>query len=332
MDWFEKLVGFKEENPQQVRQYLKIEGAKLVSEYNGREMVYGKQDVPHLKDLRTRIQQKKAGSGKMRLSEKVGDIQEIHKNPANNHSVIQVASQFNLLEIVHPGIRPEDGVGIYENDHTKGPACAIACGAGTIYRNYFVQIDGKPGQIHHRQIDCLDDLGRALGNQTGELWEMKNGYALAAEEGLLKISEQLSNCSSEEYEALKGLVKVGIQWNSEVTLAGSDNRITQVYSSALPVSYSPVRSDLWEDFARFILEATYEATLITGILNYLQSGNNQVFLTLIGGGVFGNKREWIFDAMEKAILKFSDWPLDLKIVSYRRSDPETNSFINSLNL
>jgi len=30
------------------------------------------------------------------------------------------------------------GVTRYQHDHTQGPACAIACGAATIYRNYFV--------------------------------------------------------------------------------------------------------------------------------------------------------------------------------------------------
>ncbi len=53
--------------------------------------------------------------------------------------MFQVASQFNLLEMISPNVTPDDGIGIYENDPTQGPACAIACGAGTIYRNYLVR-------------------------------------------------------------------------------------------------------------------------------------------------------------------------------------------------
>ena len=32
---------------------------------------------------------------------------------------------------------PEDGVTIYSADPTQGPACALACAAGSVYRNYF---------------------------------------------------------------------------------------------------------------------------------------------------------------------------------------------------
>ena len=50
-----------------------------------------------------------------------------------------MASQFNLLEMTAPSITPEHGVARYQLDRTQGPACAIAAGAATIYRNYFAQ-------------------------------------------------------------------------------------------------------------------------------------------------------------------------------------------------
>ena len=33
--------------------------------------------------------------------------------------------------------QPEDGVTLYAADPTQGPACALACAAGSVYRNYF---------------------------------------------------------------------------------------------------------------------------------------------------------------------------------------------------
>jgi len=62
----------------------------------------------------------------------------LHCDIENTNALFQAASQFNLLEMIVPHISPEQGVDRYENDFTQGPACAIACGAGTIYRNYFV--------------------------------------------------------------------------------------------------------------------------------------------------------------------------------------------------
>lgn len=44
------------------------------------------------------------------------------------HAEFQVASQFNLLEMISPRIAPEQGVGIYAGDSTQGSAGAIAAG------------------------------------------------------------------------------------------------------------------------------------------------------------------------------------------------------------
>ena len=80
------------------------------------------------------------------MREVVANVQALHADVSNAGSLFQVASQFNLLEMVSPSVTPEQGVGIYENDHTQGPSCAIAAGAGTIYRNYFASINGQIGQ------------------------------------------------------------------------------------------------------------------------------------------------------------------------------------------
>ena len=44
---------------------------------------------------------------------------------------------------------PEHGVTRYQHDRTQGPACAIAAGAATIYRNYFAPVGGGS-----RSPDC----------------------------------------------------------------------------------------------------------------------------------------------------------------------------------
>jgi len=58
------------------------------------------------------------------------------RDPNSWKNLFEVASQINLLEMINQSSKPEDGIGIYEYDNTQGPKCAIACGAGTIYRNY----------------------------------------------------------------------------------------------------------------------------------------------------------------------------------------------------
>ena len=329
--WFEKLVGFKEHNPDQVRDNLSIDGDKMISKINNRAFVFGKFGTPSLEELRNQSKEIEKYQCQIKVSEVVGDIKTIHKDELNKNSVIQVASQFNLLEMVSPNRIPEDGVGIYEYDATQGPACAIACGAGTIYRNYFAEVNGQIGQTSDNQIDCLKDIGIELQNDRYHYWEMKNGYALATREGLQSVNKYINNLSEDNYETLKGKLRVGVQWDSEVTITENENFITQVYCSALPVAYSHIEKELWRDFAKLILEATYEATLFVALKNYERTENNKVFLTLIGGGAFGNDLEWIFSAIKKAIKKFSNTPLDVKIVSYGVSSPAIQRFINLIN-
>jgi len=95
----------------------------------------------------------------------------------------------------------------------------------------------------------------------------------------------------------------------------AQHQVSQVYCSALPVAYSIQSPSQWEAFARLILEAAYEATLCAAILNYRRTGNNKVYLTTLGGGAFGNKMEWIVDAMKLAIEQYLGYGLDIVIVT-----------------
>lgn len=327
--WFEKLVGFTEKNSDQIKENIKIVDNKLISKINNSEYIFGKLEIPSLEELRNKLNIEKYSS-QIKVSEVVENIQTFHKDVSNNHSIIQVASQFNLLEMVSPNRTPEEGVGIYEYDATQGPACAIACGAGTIYRNYFANVDGQIGQTSTKQIDCLNEIGIELENDKYNHWIMKNGYVLATRDGLIIINKQIRNKSEKEYEYLKGKLRIGVQWDSEVTISENGNLITQVYCAALPISYSDIEEELWSDFAKIILEAAYEATFYVALRNYERTGNNKVFLTLLGGGAFGNKLEWIFNAIAKSIKKFSKIPLDINIVSYGASNSKIKEFIDSI--
>ena len=326
--WFEDLMGLEEVSPENVRTNVYIDKTKMFSKVNEASYEFGTLEIPRLEDLRSRFRNLNDFSESLKVSEIIGDVQKMHCDSENVNALFQAASQFNLLEMIGPEFTPEQGVSGYQYDRTQGPVCAIACGAGTIYRNYFVPVDGNIGQSRTSQIDCLEDLGQALDNEKSQLWKMSNGYALASQEGLLIINKKLSQVSNEEREQLKGLLKIGIQWNTEVTISISKQLVSQAYCSALPVAYSQINFYYWESFARLILEATYEATLYAGLINYKNTGCNKVFLTLVGGGAFGNEMNWIIDAIEKALIKFQNTPLDVKIVSYGGSTKAVRELIS----
>jgi hypothetical protein len=294
MDWFEKLTGFQETNYDDTRAKLKVEGKRLRSLVNDRDYGIGELEMVSLETLRERVKAAGKLPGRLRVSVVTGDVRKMHRLPENTGALFQVASQFNLLEMVSPEVTPEQGVTRYQYDHTQGPACAIAAGAATIYRNYFAPVNGSHGQNSKRQLNGLGVLGRTLAatlrQPINALWEMKNGYALCTRAGLDCITEHLSSLPAEELDILRGQLCVGIHQDVEVTDAENERQplVSQAFCSALPVAYAPVPPAFWESFASIVLEAAYDATMAAAVLNAKRGASNVVLLTQLGGGAFGN--------------------------------------------
>lgn len=167
MDWFERITGFPEDDYASTKARLEVDGQFLISKVNGNRHRVGQLEVVTLQNLRARRARSKTKGCNTSVHCLAGDARELHARPEFAGATFQVASQFNLLEMVGPSITPEDGVTRYIGDRTQGPACAIAAGAGTIYRNYFAPVGGGLGQTRHRQIDALAPLGEALAKRLG---------------------------------------------------------------------------------------------------------------------------------------------------------------------
>lgn len=316
MSWFENLTGCVGESRESVREHLFIDGRRLHSRLNQKSWLCGELETPTLAQLRQRVRNIKHDLGPISVRNVVGNVQHLHLNRANENAVFQVASQFNLLEMTSPRVTPECGVGIYEHDFTQGPACAIAAGAGTIYRNYFVDINGRIGQTADNQIDCLSGIAKLLDNSKQRLWKMVNGYALPSAEGLEEINRKLESMDEAALDAVRQALQIGLHWDTQVTLGDASHTVSQAYCSAMPVAYTPHTKELWAPLAKLVLEAAYEATICAAILNRDRNRNNRLFLTRLGGGAFGNNPDWITDAISRSLELYSDSGLDVAIVSY----------------
>lgn len=340
--WFKHLTGFTEQGAAQVRQMLGLENGVLTSRVNGKAFQVGHLVTPTLADLKAEaaaVMRSSAFNAKpISVQEVIADVQSLHADPKNAGALFQVASQFNLLEMIHPDVTPDMGVTGYENDRTQGPACAMACGAGLIYRNYFVPVNGEIGQAAERQLNMLDQFEQLLlplvkkhAKQNFEsLWQMKNGYALPSAEQLKAINLTLEQLSPAQIEELSGLIKIGVQYDTEVTLQNCSHLVSQAYCSAMPVAYSQHSSELWQPLASLILQAAYQATLAAAVINAQRTGNNQVYLTLLGGGAFGNSMDWIISAISTAINSYKDSGLCLSLVSYGRSKAVVKQLIDAV--
>jgi hypothetical protein len=116
--WFEQLVGFKEENREQVRQNLIIEDNFIHSKVNGETYDFGKLEIISLQELKRIISLNQNYNSQITIAELVANVQELHTDSSNKNAVFQAASQFNLLEMISPNVTPDNGITNYENDHT----------------------------------------------------------------------------------------------------------------------------------------------------------------------------------------------------------------------
>ena len=331
MNWFERLTGFREDGYASTQARLSVDGDELVSTVNGKRYGIGELTLPTLAELRGRVDPRRGR--RTSVGAVIGDARALHSDPQFAGALFQVASQFNLLEMTSERVTPERGVAGYAHDHTQGPACAMAAGAATIYRNYLAPVGGGIGQTADRQLDALAGLGAALSELTGStvssLWTMANGYALATSEGLAAISRVLGEASDEVLDGLRGQLAIGLHRDVEVTDVDEGERrlVSQAFCSALPIGYSHLPRQDWEPFARLVLEASYEATLLAAAGGVADT----VLLTRVGGGVFGNADAWIDGAIERALGVVEDAGLDVRIVGYRDVAPGVHGIIHRWN-
>ncbi|MCL2715727.1 MAG: hypothetical protein FWD68_14375 [Alphaproteobacteria bacterium] len=335
MNWFTRITGFAETDYAETRSKLEVQGTTLRSRVNGRAYAIGTFEMASLADLRARVAEGIGAKGRTRVAILQGDVRRMHQLPEYAGALFQVASQFNALEMASPSLTPEDGVTRYQGDPTQGPACAIAAGAATIWRNYFAPVGGQIGQTAARQLDGLADLGAELSERfdrpVSDLWNWWNGYALCSLEGLNLIEEYLRIIGREGADALAGKLRIGIHRYVEVTDAATPGPlVSQAFCSALPVAYGRVAPQHWAAFAQLVLDAAYEATLLEAVLNVRRGASDIVLLTLLGGGAFGNDPEWIHTAIQRAMTKVQGFDLDVRLVSYGQPSARVRKLVAGL--
>ena len=143
----------------------------------------------------------------------------------------------------------------------------------------------------------------------------------------MKLNAYLGTLSDEEKDILRASIKIGMhsgvqvmfQDRSWTPIQGDPQIVMQVFCAAISCAYnSDIPNALWEPLATLVLEANYEATLWAALINAasLPDASNKVYLTLLGGGVFGNDDRWIHTAMQRALDRFRNAPLEVVIAHY----------------
>jgi len=254
------------------------------------------------------------------------DVGALQANPANRGATFQVASNFNCLEFVDKKGSAAQGITKYIWDYTQGPAASISAAPGTLYRNYFVEHTPEPGRTKYKgqleaQINLLDRI---------PLIPVKNGYvAFETDEDWMKL--KTANFDFQDFGDIKvgnqTLVQVtsGLKRNGMIEMCTDKNQvINQVFTAAMNMGGVVgiwAKDPLPEKVARFILGGAYRGTILSAIHNSRTLpdsfvGKNKCFLTMIGGGVFGNDFEWILDAIMNLYELIIDSGLEIYMVIF----------------
>ena len=334
-DWFKHIVGEDEEELRDIidkkcpfececikesspvsRQYtsMKIRNLSDPSKVFNAGLLY----IITIKDLQKAViasNEKKAADGKLNTyepvltfeyaddqeSRKYVDVSLLQSNPENAGSMFQVASNFNGVEGVSETTPPDSPLFVtkYIKDQTQGPAASISAGPAAIARVFaplhFLYPKKKPHywqQTYYRQLNMLAKLK--------DYYHVENGYVInssrqkpipedpkAVETLIGKVNVLVhadvdvvfGRRQSETLEVLEAPVKVSQVFCSSMNMAQGSTGMTNAKLSGAAAK------------ARLLLEAAYMGTYLAAI----DRGCTKLYLTLVGGGVFGNKQKDILD-------------------------------------
>ena len=241
------------------------------------------------------------------------DVAYLQAAPENRGAMFQVASNFNGVEAIEETSYP-DGAEFLTNyvyDRTQGPAASVSAGAAAISHVLLAFYDeGKPceewQQTQQRQVEMLKDVK--------EYYSVVNGY----------VVQQGSECVPEDDQAVVKCVRVGVQVGAQVTFSstGSFNDtlevvpmpktpadaqcVSQVFCAAMNLlqgtsGCTNATCPSSPCLAAILLEAAYRGTYLAAI----RHGCPKLFLTLIGGGAFGNSVDTILEIIGRVHLEIA---------------------------
>lgn len=285
----------------------------------------GRFEAPTLAELKTRVMARaRAPGANVRLSVLTGtsplsDIGTL-QGFADEGSLFQVASQFDCLEAPDASIAP---IADYLSDPTQGPRASISAFPGTFVRHYAAPRHPAPalGGAEDRFVQTEQEQLNLLAH-FAHVAHVNCGY-LQTEH--VKDPAAFARLLEDDFEQLR----VGVHEGVEVVFGGGWSgpirspapRIAQVFTSTWAGgAYS--RGDLGRHHAPTLRQLQRGAYLGT-FLAAAALGQRRVVTTMIGGGVFGNPAEVIWDAILWSLDQLAPLlPAPLEVVINARSGVE----------
>lgn len=146
-----------------------------------------------------------------------------------------------------------------------------------------------------------------------EAHEVPGFYRIESTDGLVLMADGVL----EPHRGIDGYLRIdqcggGLQFKRLRPRTAPDDIVWQLLdsrggASSIPGQLTLMQSD---EFSRLCLRTDPD--------NRARTGNDSLFLTMLGGGAFGNRDEWIANAIVRAAWIHAGCGLDVRIVSYGR--------------
>lgn len=245
------------------------------------------------------------------------DIGELQARLSSEHAaMVQVASNFNCLENASRRMPPDCGrlVDHASQDCTQGPAAVFGTLPSYIYRAHFV--NGGAGQTITNSINLLSGAPDYCGiSENGK-------FSLLGTEKVIENTDAAISAAADR-------VAVGLHVNCPVVFGRTKERgifshaPQDTLQSRVPqyplvdhVLSASVNYNDYHGVARFaspeaqstatqsLLRAAYQGLYLSAILRK----RKELYMTLVGGGVFGNPKEMIMQELERAHDEWASHP------------------------
>lgn len=223
---------------------------------------------------------------------KNADVRVLQADPANKGAVFQVASNFHGLEQTHANSSPERTLlEEYIYDRTQGPTAVLATAADLVHRRYLLPTGPYTDAALRAgkwPLDMLVQVRAACDIEItcGGWMDTKNAKVID------DIKQKAIAASMIASVHVKDALVTHDQFGRYIGDRG--HRINHVLASACDMSSKGLGRRDWMDAA---LIAAYVNTLTAAA----EDATKDVFLTLVGGGVFHNPIGSIASAMAVAM-------------------------------
>lgn len=249
--------------------------------------------------------------GPTRFHHITADVFDLHGTCALP-AVFQAASQFNCLEHPSPRVDRTAGIRNYHKDLTQGPACALCTAPDTLVRNNAPPIDLAPALP---QTNGYYELTPESAVEPP--FDLSVGCLVDAPVAMTSRPEEYVEYDPDYDPEINKRGAKRARTSPDAAVDSPRRRVDQVYCAAACVMHGGDAADPGvAETGRFILDKMYMATLDHAV----QRGIPNVYLTLLGGGAFGNPPEWIAGAIARAVFAYRDSKLVIRVVHYPRLD------------